>query len=272
MSKDNMKLWSEVCTTDPATTKHVAQRGGFTAICAQSQLKRATEMWGSYGSTWGVKDCTYRHVGKNEGSLPEEVMLTAIFYYPGGEFELAADCKWRAGDDTYKKVLTDLTTKGLSKLGFNSDVFEGKYEDNKYLSEVTEKYKASNPATDPFKESPPATRTKPSNERSELPADDSWVKKPQSVGKAKSSKSMSYEERLIAMSQMDIIATENGCTGLFHDCCMTAYKGKEYYRDTYEEALKYFDQKEPAKRNSMTSMWHDRAQKWMDSKGLTQPA
>lgn len=123
----NMELWNQVCVTDPSITKHVGQRGGFTAIDAQSQIKRATELWGPYGGKWVVDACTYEFLG-------EDVMLQAIFHYPGGEFDIATDMKFKAGNDTCKKLLTDLTTKALSKLGFNSDVFEGKFDDNKYVA------------------------------------------------------------------------------------------------------------------------------------------
>ena len=46
----------------------------------------------------------------------------------------------RVDDDFFKKVATDALTKGLSKLGFNADVFMGKFDDNKYVSTLTEKY------------------------------------------------------------------------------------------------------------------------------------
>ena len=45
MSKNNMALWNSVCETDPQFTKSVNQRGGFTAIGAQSQIMKATEVW-----------------------------------------------------------------------------------------------------------------------------------------------------------------------------------------------------------------------------------
>lgn len=130
---DNMDIWRKVCVTPPEITKKVEQRGGFTAICAQSQLKIATKLWGPYGSGWGVKNLTYSTIKDKSGQVVE-LCLDADFFYPGGEFRLGADIKYRAGNDSRKKLLTDLTTKALSKLGFNSDVFEGKYDDNKYLA------------------------------------------------------------------------------------------------------------------------------------------
>ena len=130
MSNENMKLWDSVCQTDPNITKKVNQRGGFTAIDAQAQIKRATELWGPYGKEWGVKRCKYDILSedKNGGNFgnPIGMMLEADFYYPNGEFEIATDMPYKPNGDCCKKLLTDLTTKALSKLGFNSDIFEGK--------------------------------------------------------------------------------------------------------------------------------------------------
>lgn len=134
-TNDNMKLWNAVGTTDPAMTKKVNQRGGFTAICAQSQIMRATELWGPYGTDWGIRNLEYDLIRDGTGE-PVLMLLKAEFFYPQGVFELGTDIAFRVGDDLRKKLLTDLTTKALSKLGFNADVFLGRFEDNKYLQEV----------------------------------------------------------------------------------------------------------------------------------------
>ena len=47
-----MDLWSSVETTDPEFTTKVNQRGGFTAIGAQYQIKTATETFGPFGIGW----------------------------------------------------------------------------------------------------------------------------------------------------------------------------------------------------------------------------
>jgi len=139
-----MDLWNQVCETDPVITKKVNQRGGFTAICAQAQLKTATELWGPYGGSWGVKDLHYTHHQSGE-NIPA-VSLIATFYCPGDiEFPIGTDMAYMPGNDTYKKLLTDLTTKALSKLGFNSDVFEGKFDDNKYVATMTQKFSDDGP-------------------------------------------------------------------------------------------------------------------------------
>lgn len=132
--KDNMDLWNRVCTTDPDLTKHINQRGGFTAICAQYQLRIATEQFGPYGADWGIRDIQWDYIGTEE--KPSEILLTGEFYYPGGSFSMTVDRMYKAGDEQRKKMLTDFRSKCLSTLGFNSDVFEGRFDDHAYVNEL----------------------------------------------------------------------------------------------------------------------------------------
>lgn len=43
-------------------------------------------------------------------------------------------------DDCIKKVQTDAITKGLSRLGFNADVFMGRFDGNKYVDANGQKF------------------------------------------------------------------------------------------------------------------------------------
>jgi len=148
--KDNMKLWQSVETTDPSFTKKVNQRGGFTAIGAQYQLRTATETFGPFGTGWGVKD---EKIEKWEDA-GLAVYTGTLWYIPAefkkgipvikeepSEFPIHSSIKYhsngRVDDDFMKKVATDALTKGLSKLGFNADVFMGKFDDNKYVNKLT---------------------------------------------------------------------------------------------------------------------------------------
>lgn len=134
----NMDLWEAVERTDPAMTKRVNQRGGFTAICAQYQIKNATRLWGPFGKTWGLKDLRWTEI--RTGNELVEVALDGVFWYPGGEFPISTDIAYRPGNDTRKKLRTDSITKSLSTLGFNSDVFEEKFDDNKYVAEARREF------------------------------------------------------------------------------------------------------------------------------------
>ncbi len=128
----NMELWDKVCTTDPSHTKHVAQRGGFTAIDAMYQVQNATNIFGPAGQGWGwdfvemftddcvVVKCTLWHTKKE---------YTVVQY---GQKKLTTGKG--PDEDAFKKAGTDALTKCLSYLGFNADVFLGKFDDNKYVS------------------------------------------------------------------------------------------------------------------------------------------
>ena len=130
---DNLALWDAVCTTDPAHTKRVDQRGGYTAICAQSQVRMATEQWGPQGAAWGLRGLVWEYVRDGKGEIVE-LALSAVLYYPGGEIEIGGDTRYRPGDDGRKKLRTDVLTKALSQLGFNADVFLGQFDDNRYVA------------------------------------------------------------------------------------------------------------------------------------------
>lgn len=140
---EKMELWNQVCETDPKHTKHVSQRGGFTSIDATYQLEQATRLWGPYGDRWGVTGCQW-------GQLVFEDKLTitldAQFKYPFAEgelpakFPISADMPFKHGDDHRKKLLTAVTSKALSKLGFGADIYGGKFEDDQYVGEMRMKH------------------------------------------------------------------------------------------------------------------------------------
>ena len=144
MNDEPLTLWDSVCQTDPSKTKKVDFGRKFTAIDAYAQIKRATELWGPYGGKWGLRDVVFDvlrdvpHVDTKtkKVTLHIEASIQAVFKYPDGEFAVATDAKMTSGNDTRKKLLTDCLTKALSYLGFNADVFEGKFDDDKYVAKA----------------------------------------------------------------------------------------------------------------------------------------
>ena len=150
--QNNLALWESVEKTDPAITKRV--RYGkknpreFTAICAQSQKKTATRIWGPFGKTWGLKDLRWSQMTGPDGTILE-VTLDAVFWYPGGQFPISSDIAYHPGNDTRKKLRTDALTKALSDLGFNADVFMGRFDDNKYVAEMEREFRACPPGPPP---------------------------------------------------------------------------------------------------------------------------
>ena len=92
------------------------------------QFKNATELFGPFGIGWGVKEETYQKVDSF-------IIYTATLWYKyngdEGAFPISSDQKLK--DDCIKSVQTDAITKGLSRLGFNADIFLGTFDGNKYV-------------------------------------------------------------------------------------------------------------------------------------------
>jgi hypothetical protein len=154
----NLDFWNEVCKTNPAHTKK-AKIGtmNITAICPQHQRKNATEAFGMYGDKWGIVPGSesYQILDFEENTKLCLYQGTFFYYNRKGnraEFPISSNVKvqyfvknkgyYKIDDDFAKKAQTDALTKGLSFLGFNSDVFEGLFDDNKYVSEVNEQFAA----------------------------------------------------------------------------------------------------------------------------------
>lgn len=141
----NMELWNSVCKTDPKHTKK-AKIGGMsiTAIAPQYQLLRATERFGPYAVNWGFSNIDF------DFSLVEShdlVVFRGEFFCPGGKCQIVNSAKiWMNNAKTMvdadfaKKMETDALTKALSKMGFNADVFMGRYDDHKYVTEMEKEF------------------------------------------------------------------------------------------------------------------------------------
>jgi len=141
---ENLELWNRVEKTDPKHTKNANVKGNkITSIKPQYQIYNATKEWGSYGGKWGFKNLELGYELKEVGL----VTFKATFYYPDGEFETINTISfWRDGaktkldDEFAKKVETDSLTKSLSKLGFNADVFMGRFDDLRYVEDVKKEF------------------------------------------------------------------------------------------------------------------------------------
>ena len=138
MTNNNMKVWELVDKTNPAYTKKVSTRGGFTAIDAMYQTKKATEVFGMYGKGWGLSETKF-----NFDMLEATGMIIheAIFFYVQDEktyyFPIHNAIKpiigTKADEDWPKKVETNTISKALSRLGFCADVFMGDFDDQDYV-------------------------------------------------------------------------------------------------------------------------------------------
>lgn len=168
METNNLELWNKVEKTNPKYTKNANVGGNkITSISPQFQIMNATEQFGSYGSNWGFTDIEYDYSLTN---TPVKISVTdyhtkkvsvvdtilglvgfkATFFYPSGKFQISNSIKIfmdkahsRIDDNYAKKLETDTLTKALSKLGFNADIFLGKFDDVRYVEEVKKEFKAN---------------------------------------------------------------------------------------------------------------------------------
>lgn len=166
--KENLELWNRVEKTNPKYTKKAKVGGNaITSISPQFQIMNVTEQFGSYGSAWGFKniELDYSLVNtpfkkdKTEGSYPNIkvvgkedafmglVVFKAIFFYPNGEFPIINSISLftnndmsKIDDNFAKKIETDALTKAISKLGFNADIFMGKFDDVRYVEEMKKEF------------------------------------------------------------------------------------------------------------------------------------
>lgn len=151
----NLKLWNAVSKTDPRHTKKVNQRGGFTAISAHYQVMSATAEFGPVGIGWGYLN--------GEPIWHDNLVVVPVTLWHGDRSNtfgpIYGAAEWKNGarldSDAAKKASTDGLTKGLSQLGFNADVFLGRFDDNKYVAELAKEFAANDAVVD---EQPPKKR------------------------------------------------------------------------------------------------------------------
>jgi len=137
---ETMRIWDKVSKTNPANTKRVNQRGGFTSICAQSQIMEATRAFGPIGECWGYT--------ASDPIFHESLVLVQVTLWHGNRANafgpVTGGAEWKVKDrvdsDAPKKATTDALTKLLSQLGFNADVFLGLFDDSKYLAQLEREF------------------------------------------------------------------------------------------------------------------------------------
>lgn len=142
---DNLDLWNRVEKTNPEYTKKANVKGNhITSIAPQYQIKQGTDEFGRYGVKWGLRDTSFDYTLKDIGMI----VFHATFYFPDGSFPIVNsvqlfkdNAQQKLDDDFAKKVETDTLTKAMSKIGFNADIFLGKFDDNKYVQQMKEEFK-----------------------------------------------------------------------------------------------------------------------------------
>jgi hypothetical protein len=138
---DNMRIWAAVEKTDPKHTKPVEFGRKFTAIDAHYQIREATRVFGPIGEGWGYTS--------DRPIFEDGLVIVPVTLWHGTRQNTfgpiygsttVRDRKGNVDKDAPKKATTDAVTKGLSQLGFNADVFLGKFDDNKYVADMEREF------------------------------------------------------------------------------------------------------------------------------------
>lgn len=160
MTDTNMKIWSQVETTDTKYTKKAKVSGQeITSLNGTAMIMKATSIFGPAGIGFGWKVLEERfdkgiEIFSGEGDKRYSLGHTSnhtvriLFWYvlegQRGEIE-SYGCTNYIYKSSYgmscdgeapKKSTTDAIKKALSALGFSADVFLGLHDDNEYVAQL----------------------------------------------------------------------------------------------------------------------------------------
>ena len=160
-ANDKMRIWDQVCMTDPRYTKDFKRSGGFegTAINPAWQCMRATELFGPIGKGWGWTIVQETQMDDFVGQSRIWFCKLRVWYTLDGQrYETPEQWgateimgKYSTGrtffdEEAPKKSVTDALSKCLSYLGFAADVHMGLYDDNKYVADARRHYEEQDKA------------------------------------------------------------------------------------------------------------------------------
>lgn len=161
--KPNMRIWDQVDKTEPSATKAYTGMGGFkgTAIKPTYLMRKATEVWGPCGESWGWTVLEDRF---DEGAplqaptkewpdaprinsklhtlkvqlwyLGKDGQKCTIEHYGHTPFVLLQGGKIITDWEAAKKSLTDAIGKCLQPLGFAADIYMGMFDDTGYVNQL----------------------------------------------------------------------------------------------------------------------------------------
>lgn len=160
MATDNLKIWEQFADIDPKFTKSITGKPyKGTSPNPHYVIKCLTEMFGpvGVGFGWDVEAEGFQPMG-------EELLhwCRIRFWHSDPDTrgfsaygQTKAVMKTRNGfmsdEDAPKKSLTDAITKAAAQIGIASNIFLGRWDDNKYVAEVDKEYReAEKPVPEPF--------------------------------------------------------------------------------------------------------------------------
>jgi hypothetical protein len=162
---DNLALWQQVEKTPESQTKAITGKSyKGTSPKPHYLIQKATETFGPCGIGWGftvderIENGALIADGFYERMSIAKVRVWYTWEGKRGEVEHIGGTvfsgKYSSGktftdEDAPKKSVTDALIKALSMLGFAGDIFMGRYDDSKYVSELKQEELAQKQDTTP---------------------------------------------------------------------------------------------------------------------------
>ena len=150
----NAEIWNMVCESEMfgdslgdllKQVSYGSSSRKYTSIDAYVQIKKLTELFGPFGKGWGISEIYLienfpmtKHTKRGD-IIGIQAFFTFVFWYrdtDDGEINssyLLNDIFIDSSGDSGKKLMTDCITKAASYLGFNYDVFCGRFNDVKTI-------------------------------------------------------------------------------------------------------------------------------------------
>ena len=154
-----MDLWERAFKTDPKRVKQITgKQYQGNSPSPYWIVQRLTEEFGPCGIGWGTKIISERMERLSEHDVLH-VAHIKLWYVIGekkGEIEqvgqtkaayMTSSGKMLIDEDAPKKSVTDALVKCASYMGFAGDIFSGRWDDSKYVSELREEFSRAPPAT-----------------------------------------------------------------------------------------------------------------------------
>lgn len=147
----NMKLWQEVCVTDPAAVKPITGKS-YKGNSPKPYwlIQRATEVFGPVGIGWGVTVKSERFERLSDTDVLHVAVVSVWYVLDGKRSEtfdqmggtkacyMTGKGSLMVDEDAGKKSVTDGMVKCLSMIGFAGDIFSGLWDDSKYVEWAAE--------------------------------------------------------------------------------------------------------------------------------------
>ena len=164
MSNDNMKLWNEVCVTDPRAVKKITGKP-YQGNSPKPYwlIQRATEVFGPCGEGWGVEVKSEGFHRMTQTDVMHSAVVVVWYMRDGKRCQIEQMGQTKAAyeksgggmmldEDAGKKSVTDGMVKCLSMIGFAGDIFSGRWDDSSYVEWAGQQYE--DPPPEPQKMSP----------------------------------------------------------------------------------------------------------------------